>query len=264
MSDQFAQGQQVPEGSVASDSPEQQTEQPVQQSQVLPGVQARINELTAKFREQERKVMEAQASNQYLQEQNQQLMQALLQRQQEVKATQPDPLAQLPEETRQVFDAVLSPLKQQLEEQKRMLEQARLATGAQAEMMQLDALLANQKAPPQLAMMAKQQLMTFRQRGLDPRTASVQDALRLAWGDYAMQLANNGGQPPAPQYQQPQYQQAPQYGYQSQPPPPMYGHGAPPPVQQSRAKPLPQNFEELSPDEQLALLDANGVGDVPF
>ena len=212
------------------------------------GVQARINELTAKMREQERQNAELQSK---LMEQMAQSVQ-LAQQAQRAVAPPPapvDPLAQ--------FKDTLDPTAMQAiqaavaETQRRM--EAMYAPRLAAQDAQLAAMAVHSEAaaipnlPKEVSSRAAQLAAQWRQAGINYPPG---DALNFALGEYQRgQLVKA----------------APVVGYDprnAMPQNVIPGYTPPPQTQAPRA--LPNNFEQLNRAQQNAALEAAGIADQPM
>jgi hypothetical protein len=209
------------------------------------GAEARINELTAKYREAERMNQEATVRTKAYEDQVSQLVQALAAQQSQRPAHEPEaPAINIDPETQKLLNYVLSPIQKQLKDTQAQLAQMQQVGGAQQEFFHVDALGQQSKAPPEVVAAAKQTIMAWRAKGISASVANAKDALLLAAGEVAMRAFS--GQAPA-------------------------GTGYPPPVPSGgmaqtapQAQKLPPNFNSLSNDQQLAAMEKLGFGDIPW
>lgn len=232
------------------EQPSAQADQNTNPQQEGQGIQARINELTAKYRQQE--------------ENSQKLQQQLLESaareaemarkyaemaQKPAQAPAPvDPLAHLKDKldpiALEAFDAQRNAMQRQFEQQMAAM-QRQLATQTAA--LQVQSLAAQVPGlPPAVAQEAVQLVQQWRAQGIN--FATEQDAIDIALGKYQRgQMARA----------------APVLHYAQNPAAPAVTPGfAPPPA--SRKKSLPDNFDSLSPADQLTIMEQNGIGDEPF
>lgn len=232
-----------------NDTPSAQAQVPPQQENS--GIQARIDELTAKFRQ-------AEESNQKLQ---QQIMEATAREaeasrrlaDQYQRATQPvaqveDPLAQYKDRLDPVAVEALqrsnAMLQQQMEERLRKMQ-------AQYEAQQATYAVRHEIAvtpglPPEVAQKAEQLMSAWRAQGWNVPTAK--DAIHIALGQH---------------YESSLRRAAPVLSYQQNSTVPNVTPGFAPPPPQPR-KGLPANFDSLAPDQQNLILEQNGVADESF
>lgn len=239
MEDQNAQVTETPTvTSEATPTPEAQ-----QPPAVSPGVQARIDELTAKWREAERQSIEANARIAAMQDQIAAYVTRVPQRQEEA----PPPEPNLDPESRKVLDYYLTPLQRQYKAMQEQMQRLQLQTAVQGELSQVEQLATQSKAPPEVIQGAKDWLLKWRNAGIPPQLTTPADALRFAAGEYAQKA---WGAPVQPGARQP-------------PPVPAGGsHTSAPPRAQG---PLPKDqFEKMSIDDQLAFLEKSGAGDIPW
>lgn len=214
------------------------------------GLQARINELVAKQRQAEEI---AAATQKQLIEQSAQMAQMALQARQPVvpAAPPPDPLAQFKDQldpvAAQAIQAAIAETKRQMEAQYAPMfaqQAAQLAGFAvQAEAAAIPNL------PKEVKDRAAQLASNWRSQGLNFPPG---DALNFALGEYQrgqlLKAAPVAGYNPA----------AAAAAQQNVTP------GFTPPTPAPRTTALPSNFENLSRSQQLAALDAAGVGDLPL
>lgn len=213
------------------------------------GVQKRINELVAKQRQAEEALKER---DRQLLEQTSQMAQMALQTRQQAAVPPPppvDPLAAFQDKMDpvavQAIQAAVAETRRQMEAQYAPMfaQQAAQIAGfaVQAEAQTIPNL------PKEVAQRAAQLAAQWRQQGLNLIPG---DALNFALGEYQRgQLAKAA---PVMGYH-PGAQTAPGVTAGFTPPPP-----AP------RTSALPANFDSLPRAQQQALLDASGVGDLPF
>lgn len=220
-----------------TDSPPQQTE-----GNQGEGIQKRINELTAKLYEQQARA-DAYAA--------QLAQQAALQVQQPQVATpQVDEveaalsgLDQINPEVGQTMKAVLKSIQAKTEAQVKAL-QAQFQ--AQADVGKVTSVATQFGVQdPAIVRRAQELIASWRSNGLQ---FGADDALRFAAGELALQ--------PKQQPRQTDGRYAPVDAVMTSP-------GAPP-APRSAKRSLPNNFSSLSPEKQIELLDANGVGDIPL
>lgn len=217
------------------------------------GIQARIDELTAKMRQ-------AQEMNQKLQEEllkkatNEsemaRQMAELSTRQhlaQQSVAAPVDPLAayreQLDPVALKAIESVTASLNQRFEAQLASVQQKYAVDSAALAVRSEVAAVPN--LPPEVAQRAEQLMQDWRRQNWNVPTA--QDAIAIALGQYQMGQLRKAA--PVLQYQTNQARPAVTPGY------------AAPPVPKPA---LPSNFETLSREQQNNLLEQMGVADEPF
>lgn len=220
----------------AAQVPEQQTSNPVR----MEGVEKRIAELVAGQHEWQRRFEEERSQR----EQVQQMLATVVQQQQaQFQRQQPDPYAgvEIEPEERQKVEAVVNPYLRQMAEQQK----------------QMEALIARQRArsyaervvnDPKVADLAERFVAEWSQKGYTGW--APEDATRYALGVLTEQeRQKNAGQRQVTQNQQTV-------------PPPLLTQNAPPPIADYRSR-RPANFEQLSADKQMAILEQE-VGDLPL
>lgn len=222
--DPIAQGQQT-----AAETPET-----VVQDQQPNGVEKRIAELVAAQHEWQRKF-------QAQEEQNQQLMSLLLQQQQQGPRAQPqDPYAgvELDPDDRKKIEAVISPQLKQLQEMQRQMQfQFELAQVQQA---------ASVYGDPRITELSVRLLQDWRQKGFSGWTPA--DAVDHAMGLLAKtERAKRTGQ-----------------GAPAEIPPSVVTQQSLPATMRQPAGRLSSNFDNLSTDQQIALLEKEGLDDLPL
>lgn len=131
------------------------------------GVQARINELTKKYRDQER-------DNQALRQQNQELMQTMTQTLVARSQPQEVPPEFDPEEKKRL-DYLLSPLQKQIAQMSAQLAASGVASEVQA--------AAKSNTPPEVVAHAAQLAAAWRRQGIP---GTPQDAITYAMGQYVL------------------------------------------------------------------------------
>lgn len=205
--------------------------------QGAPGAEARIGELTAKFREQER-------INEELRQQNAQFQQLMLQ--QAAQAfKQPEPQVEVDPDQRKQVEAVISPQLRQLQAQLAQMRTAQTALNIQQ-------VAAYRGIPPQIAQEA---IKIHAQLSAAGVPLNEEDALRFAAGNaYLTQLP----QQRATQQQRAAMNDAASRAGGGNPAPQLAPNGAP--------EPYPADFSNWGPSQQLAWMRKNrpGVEDAVF
>lgn len=213
----------------------QQPEAETPSNNVSNGVQARIDELTAKFRETERVVAEKDA-------QIAALIQAQLSTQSQYQP-QPNlaPQVEIDPEEAKKYDAYLGPKLKAMEQLVQRLEQAQVQNQFQQ--------FQNQ-APPEVVKRAQELQLAWQRSGKTGWVA--QDALTFAYGEYNLKQAQQGNA----RNEQRAFNQASRN---------VSMQAAPSPVQDQNntGYKLPQNIDELPLKQRIALRE-QALKDVPW
>ncbi len=207
------------------------------------GAQPRINELTAKFRDAERKLQEAQSEN------------VALRAARLVEGNRPAPVIEEVDEFPDMDPSVKALMNKKLGKLEAAFSQRLAATQAEYEsrfMAQEAAGIAAQHGGDEKTQeQARVYAAGLRKKGLN---VSSEEAAIFALGMAVKEGRFNAPTGSAPQ--QPQRRGAPPMGNVRGP-----SFNAPLPASE---KPLPSNFDSLSPDQQLAILEKRGAGDKPI
>jgi hypothetical protein len=209
-----------------------------QQSEGSEGIQKRIDELTRRFYEADAK---AQLLQQQLAEREAQFATRQVSPQPQVDEIDAA-LAGIEQVSPEVSQAVKQALKSFQSKTEATVAQLRAKFEAQADVAQVGT-VASQFGiqDPAITRRAQELIASWRVAGLPIK---ADDALRFALGEAALQ-------PKQPRQTDGRYAPID---------PVMTSSGAPPPPR-TGPKPLPSNFNSLSPEEQIKLLEARGVGD---
>lgn len=203
------------------------------------GIEKRINELTAKTHEAERRAAAAEATAQQQRDLNMQLLTQRGQPQEPIE----DPYEDVDPKLRKMLSEGLT------------AQQRKFAAQLQAQKNEFDAILESQAVQheasslgldPEISKEAAAIVKGAKSRGIPVNKEEVLDMLigkAYREGKLAVQPSQTNPRRAAP----------------------LSGVRAPPIQEASQTqKPLPNNFDDLSPEEQLALLNKRGVGNMPL
>lgn len=211
-------------------APEAQTPAVEQKADAGAGIQKRIDELVAEQHEWRRRFESER-------QQNQELLAALVSNQ--TQSRQQDPYAgvELDPDDKRKIESVLAPTMKQIMQRQRQMEHLLVQSQARE--------VAAQYGDPRVTELASKLVATWAQRGLDGWTPA--DAADMALAQVIKQERQKGAGKKAP--------------VRSEEPDVL--------TQQSRAtaprgRTRPQNFDNLSPEKQLEIWEAEGIDDLPF
>lgn len=218
--------------------PEQPTQTPAPDA--IAGIQQRFDQITAKLYEKDARIEE-------LARTNQELMQAMLQRQ---PAAPTEPAIEIDPEERRRIESLVNPEVAAVKRQMQQMQQQMAVQSAQYE----GQAAAAQAGYPELGPQVGQFLGNLRARF--GSVATAEDAINAVLGAAAAKQRKLGQQA---QHERQDFNTlgADAIGYRA-PPAPSPAAGAP------KRKARPANFDDLSPGEQIAILEAEGIADTHF